>query len=162
MRKATILVLAGLAIGIALINLPWEVIGITLAGPTSYYVQQEKDLSCAFASSFGKCEIGLDKEGDILSSKMTMPVLHVLEPQLSVNLTLAGPIPGHLNLRWQERANPRKFGKVIAGEIEACFQVQLSSFSYLTTQRCFSLVHQPVSSLAAGSQRISDDFSDDP
>ena len=52
--KAKFQCFVGLAIGIALMELPWEVIGITLAGPASYYMQQEKDLSHAFASAFGK------------------------------------------------------------------------------------------------------------
>ncbi len=45
--------LAGLALGIALMHLPWRVIGIILAGPESYYKQQQADLLHAFASSFG-------------------------------------------------------------------------------------------------------------
>lgn len=45
---------AGMALGISLMQLPWKVTGVTLAGPMSYYQQQEADLKRAFAALFGR------------------------------------------------------------------------------------------------------------
>lgn len=46
--------LAGLAIGIKLLKLPWAVVGITLAGSLEYYQQQQRCLQTGFQSSFGE------------------------------------------------------------------------------------------------------------
>ena len=43
---------AGLAIGIALLDLPWKVQGVMLAGSAEYYVQQQSELAEAFSSEF--------------------------------------------------------------------------------------------------------------
>ena len=43
----------GLAVGIALLQLPWKVVGIMLAGPASYYKQQQEQLTSTFGSAFG-------------------------------------------------------------------------------------------------------------
>ena len=40
--------IAGVAMGIALFQLPWNVVGIILAGPERYYQQQQADLTAAF------------------------------------------------------------------------------------------------------------------
>lgn len=39
---------AGLAVGIAALQLPWTVVGVMLAGSTDYYEQQAVDLCEAF------------------------------------------------------------------------------------------------------------------
>lgn len=43
---------AGLAIGIALLDLPWKVQGVMLAGSADYYVQQQSLLAEAFSADF--------------------------------------------------------------------------------------------------------------
>ena len=45
-------VCAGLAIGVALLDLPWKVQGVMLAGSAEYYVQQQFKLAEAFSSDF--------------------------------------------------------------------------------------------------------------
>ena len=41
---------AGLAIGIAILDLPWKVQGVMLAGSAKYYIQQQSKLAKAFSS----------------------------------------------------------------------------------------------------------------
>ena len=43
---------AGLALGVALLQLPWVVVGVMLAGTPSYYAQQQNDLTAAFCARF--------------------------------------------------------------------------------------------------------------
>jgi hypothetical protein len=43
----------GLALGVALLGLPWRIHGVMLAGTKEYYQQQQKDLTAASLSSFG-------------------------------------------------------------------------------------------------------------
>lgn len=44
--------LAGLAVGIQLAQLPWKVLGVMLAGPLSYYQQQQTALTALFADKY--------------------------------------------------------------------------------------------------------------
>lgn len=46
----------GLALGVALLGLPWRIHGVMLAGTEEYYLQQQKDLTAAFLSNFGAGE----------------------------------------------------------------------------------------------------------
>lgn len=43
---------AGLAMGVALLGLPWKVIGVMLAGTREYYSQQQHALTEAYSSDF--------------------------------------------------------------------------------------------------------------
>lgn len=43
---------AGLALGVALMGLPWKVHGIMLAGSEEYYKRQQQDLTAAFTAAF--------------------------------------------------------------------------------------------------------------
>ena len=43
---------AGLALGINLLGLPWSVHSIMLAGSVDYYTQQQRDLTKAFSIKF--------------------------------------------------------------------------------------------------------------
>ena len=45
-------VLAGLAVGIQLAQLPWKVVGVMLAGPLSFYQQQQSALTALFAEKY--------------------------------------------------------------------------------------------------------------
>lgn len=45
-------VFVGLAMGIQLAQLPWTVLGIMLAGPLSYYQQQQTLLTALFADKY--------------------------------------------------------------------------------------------------------------
>ena len=47
------LVWAGLAVGVALMHLPWKVHGVMLAGSEDYYNQQQQELIAAFNAAFG-------------------------------------------------------------------------------------------------------------
>ena len=82
---------AGLAIGIALLGLPWRVTGVMLAGTTDYYQQQARDLTQAFLTEHGA----------------------------ALQVTALPQLP----LEWVERPRPRKFGRVLPGDIAECIQV---------------------------------------
>jgi D-cysteine desulfhydrase len=90
---------AGVALGIALLGLPWKVSGIMLAGPLEmrlvYYRQQAKSLVSAF----------LAKEG-IEGSAGAMVAERAEQALL-----------------WVERSTPRQFGKIMPGEIAACKRI---------------------------------------
>lgn len=47
----------GLALGIALLDLPWRVSSVMLAGSLEYYQQQQHDLLAAFSSMHPHCEV---------------------------------------------------------------------------------------------------------
>lgn len=46
-------VCAGLALGIALLGLPWSVTGVMLAGGAQYYEAQQRQLVAAFLQAYG-------------------------------------------------------------------------------------------------------------
>lgn len=75
----------GLAIGAALLGVPWRIVGVMLAGERGYYEDQGDALAAAFQEQFG------------------------------CYLTAAA-----LPLEWVERSQPRRFGKVLPGEIATC------------------------------------------
>lgn len=87
----------GIALGIALLGLPWRVVGVMLTGPKEgkeqYYRQQARSLVTSF----------LDRYPDIVEND-SRSVLRDAEQ----------------SLEWTERKIPRVFGKVIPGEILEC------------------------------------------
>ncbi len=48
-----IVVVTGLALGVALKGLPWRVHGVMLAGTEEYYERQQAELTAAFHAEFG-------------------------------------------------------------------------------------------------------------
>ena len=44
--------LAGLALGVALLGLPWKILGVMLAGKAEYYTQQQQTLTEACSAEF--------------------------------------------------------------------------------------------------------------
>lgn len=86
---------AGLALGAALLGLDWSVTGIMLAGPADYYLQQQRALVEGFAQMFAQ---------------------HV-----GSAATLQERVAGVL--RWADRVQPRKFGRVLPGEVAQCREV---------------------------------------
>ena len=86
---------AGLALAIVLCGLPWRVSGIMLAGSPEYYSEQQRSLVAAFAQQY-------------LPSSVSAATL---QEQTDTAL------------QWVQRATPRKFGKVLPGEIQRCRQI---------------------------------------
>lgn len=115
--------LAGLAIGIALLGLPWRVVGVMLAGDLQYYAGQQHALAGAFSSAF------LTGRPCPHAYHMTVPQEHHRECKKRDIRNFAGDaedLSARLNelpLEWTERLQPRKFGAVIPGEIGTCRQV---------------------------------------
>lgn len=83
----------GLALGALLLRLPWKVTGVMLADTVEGYKKHEARL----LSEFEKLIMG-DHEFDF--------------DENSVNL-----------VHWVDRSSPRKFGKVLKGEVELCRQI---------------------------------------
>eukprot|EP00884_Botryococcus_braunii_P011005 jgi/Botrbrau1/19906/Bobra.0059s0025.2 len=83
----------GLSIGIALLQLPWTVVGVMLAGTVKQYTDTQIRLSEQFQTAFGTLIQG--GEG----------------------------LPVNLPLIWVPRIYPRRFGDVLPGEIAACSQI---------------------------------------
>eukprot|EP00887_Chlorella_sp_A99_P002469 scaffold10.g2469.t1 len=86
---------AGLALGAALLGAEWQVVGIMLAGPLSYYQQQAAELTRAFCEQQG----------------------------LAGAAALAVERRAAAALCWNERRTPRKFGKVLDGELATCRRI---------------------------------------
>jgi 1-aminocyclopropane-1-carboxylate deaminase/D-cysteine desulfhydrase-like pyridoxal-dependent ACC family enzyme len=85
----------GLALGAALLGLPWQVIGVMLAGPHEYYSQQASRLVQQFCEMV---ELGSEEE-----SAMSTEV--------------------SARLRWIERVAPRKFGSILPNEMHTCREI---------------------------------------
>ena len=74
--------IAGLAMGVALLGLPWKVIGVMLAGTREYYSQQQHALTEAYSSDFLQgmpylqC-LGLGLENFIPASHLTKGIMSV-------------------------------------------------------------------------------------
>jgi 1-aminocyclopropane-1-carboxylate deaminase/D-cysteine desulfhydrase-like pyridoxal-dependent ACC family enzyme len=100
-----------MALGMALLELPWRATGVLLAATPAYYQQQQRDLVAAFCS-----EHGLDS-----------PTVQQSTDD---------------RLRWLPRLAPRKFGRVLPGEVAACRAV---------AQR-HGILLDPIWSLAAWEQ----------
>jgi 1-aminocyclopropane-1-carboxylate deaminase/D-cysteine desulfhydrase-like pyridoxal-dependent ACC family enzyme len=84
---------AGLALGAALLGLPWTVTGVMLAAQPPYYQQQQQALTLAFCEAHG------------------WPDAEAVQQDTAQRL------------HWVPRQVPRKFGKVLAGEVAACQSV---------------------------------------
>ncbi len=121
----------GVALGIALLGLPWRVVGIMLAAKEQYYVDQQYKLVSEFLQQYG-AELSAQE----LSRLRGLGI--VAEPQVAgmpvtAAATAAATADGAdggsgdavagvrgLPLIWCQRSRPRKFGKVLAGEIAEC------------------------------------------
>ncbi len=86
----------GLALGAALLRLPWRITGVMLAGGREYYEQQAAELAAAFQQQF---DFALPDGGNAEAPHAALP------------------------LDWVERARPRRFGNVLPGEVAACRNV---------------------------------------
>lgn len=85
----------GLALGIALKRLPWKVVGVMLADTREGYEKQADRLLAEFAHEYH----GHTWEVELCQKGSDLPIL------------------------WQERCQPRKFGRILRGEIEICQRV---------------------------------------
>lgn len=93
----------GLALGAALLGLPWRVTGVMLAAPEDYYRQQQQSLTAAFCAEHAA--ILADGEGAAAGAAAAAEAVQQGVAQ---------------RLRWVQRPAPRKFGKVLPGEVAAC------------------------------------------
>lgn len=101
-RPAAACLPVGLALGAALLGLPWRLTGVMLAGSLEYHTQQQQDLVGGFLQRFVfQPEVGGSSASDSIDAE-----------------GLRGRVAA--SLRWAERARPRKFGKVLPGEIARC------------------------------------------
>ena len=87
----------GLALGAALLDLPWTVTAVTLAGPEEYYAQQ----AVALVGAFCRKE-GLEAHAEGVAAQVAA------------------------RLRWTPRREPRKFGKVLPGEVLRCKEIAVA------------------------------------
>ncbi len=94
----------GIALGAALLGLPWRVTGVKLAGDCTYYDGQAAALTAAFGAAHGFTVDAAD-----------------------------------LPLAWVDRRHPRRFGRVLEGEVAACRDVA----------RAHGVLLDPIYSLAA-------------
>ncbi|KAK3240248.1 hypothetical protein CYMTET_49899 [Cymbomonas tetramitiformis] len=95
-KPATVIIDSGtgttaisMALAFALLRLPWQVVGVRLAGDETSYHQAHVRLAQAAAMKYG------------------LPIL----------------LPEDVSLRWVERSHPRRFGKVLPGEIAECQRI---------------------------------------
>lgn len=103
----------GLALGALYLGLPWKVTAVMLADTLERYKEKEKSLITNFTS---------------------MHQLAILE--LTTNRADGGIV------HWVERAHPRRFGKVLKGEIELCRNISMQT----------GILLDPVYTLAAWEQ----------
>ncbi|GIL81921.1 hypothetical protein Vretifemale_10682, partial [Volvox reticuliferus] len=141
----------GLALGIALLGLPWTVHGVMLAGDLSYYSSQQEQFIRGFLGWYGEELFGSSKSSvhhpagrtaagddlpaasaaggvaplDVAEAATAAPVNTVaaaaeaqmpMPPSLDCGLANGALLP----LRWLSRPSPRRFGKVLPGEIASC------------------------------------------
>lgn len=101
--------LPGLALGAALLGLQWHVTGVCLAGPVDYYQQQQQELTAAF------CAEHWAPTAAAAAAHSTADVAPgTTADAAAVGLEVAG------RLSWVPRRTPRRFGKVLPGEVAAC------------------------------------------
>lgn len=94
---------SGVALGAALLGLPWHVTGVCLAGPISYYQQQQEELTAAFCLEHWKPTAAAAAAAGAAAADTA-----------AVQQEVAG------RLSWVPRQVPRRFGKVLPGEVAAC------------------------------------------
>ncbi|GLC43325.1 hypothetical protein PLESTM_001458900 [Pleodorina starrii] len=177
----------GLALGIALLGLPWSVHAVTLAGDMSYYESQQEQLLRSFLERYGDELFGGSDGGQhaaaadlVLPRRQEVEPTPVPEPAATMAVAAAaaasevaaseGPAAAAtagdgmtaevgrralagapdtaaaaaaaaavLPLHWLPRAVPRRFGKVLDGEIATCKRI---------AQMC-GIALDPIYSLAA-------------
>ncbi|KAJ3669546.1 hypothetical protein LUZ60_011496 [Juncus effusus] len=106
----------GLALGIFLLGLPWKVTAVMLADKIESYKERENSLISEFEKAY----------------QLDLPV-----PTSSYGLEEI--------LSWVERSQPRKFGKVLDGEIERCRQIAQQT----------GILLDPIYTLAAWDETVS-------
>lgn len=127
----------GVALGIALLGLPWRVVGIMLAAKEQYYVDQQHKLVSEFLQQYG-AELSaqellrLQRLG-LAASEPQVPCTSDTAAAIAAATAAADGVDGGsggaaagrsgLPLVWCQRSRPRKFGKVLAGEIAECQRV---------------------------------------
>ncbi len=121
-ERASVSCAAGLALGAALFGLPWHVTGVMLAGPPAYYSEQQRSLTDAFVQHY------LADEGAATLQERAAGILS-----------------------WVERPAPRKFGKVLPGEIAHCKQI--AQRHGIVLDPIWSLAAWEVAMALAGGQR---------
>ncbi|KAL8534295.1 hypothetical protein ACS0TY_010343 [Phlomoides rotata] len=84
----------GLALGALSLGLPWEVCAVMLADKIDGYKRKEQNLITQFLTSYTSCAVGLNR-----------------------CVENAGIV------QWLERSSPRRFGKILKGEVEECQKV---------------------------------------
>lgn len=104
----------GLAVGVSLLDLPWQVTGVALAGPLSYFAQQQHSLVQAFTERYLQLLAGTP----MLRPGPGGAAGGVYD---GVCKRLQDRVGGVL--MWVERSAPRKFGKVLDGEVARCRRI---------------------------------------
>ncbi|KXZ44202.1 hypothetical protein GPECTOR_71g563 [Gonium pectorale] len=106
----------GLALAVSLLGLPWSVHAVMLAGDEQYYNAQQQQLLAGFMDLYG-AELYGGAEGAVAA-------VGGVEEAGSAGAAEAGEaMAARLPLRWLPRRTPRRFGKVLHSDIEACKQV---------------------------------------
>lgn len=110
--------LSGLALGAALLGLPWRVTGVCLAGPASYFQQQQEELTAAFCAEqwapTAAPEATLDAADTAAARAAGAPAAGAAADAEAVQREVAA------RLSWVPRGVPRRFGRVLPGEVAAC------------------------------------------
>lgn len=108
---------AGLALGIALLGLPWRVHGVTLAGTADYYAAQQQQLVQGFLAD--ACYVACLPPGACrLLGKQHHPAAYA-----EGGICCAGCAEVRPQVVWRSRLRPRKFGSVLPGEVARCRQI---------------------------------------
>ena len=127
----------GLALGVKLSGLQWRVKGVMLAGPWSYYRDQQHALTASFAARYLAGELFLSSllavselwwssDTAVLRGLCCCCLLHHI-----LTMVLTCPSAGEelcgneLPLDWVERSSPRRFGKIFREDVTACQQVSM-------------------------------------
>jgi 1-aminocyclopropane-1-carboxylate deaminase/D-cysteine desulfhydrase-like pyridoxal-dependent ACC family enzyme len=110
----------GVALGVALLGLPWRVVGVRLAGPEDQYRAQQERLVGEFLQEYG------GRLGEEASGRLQRLARGPRGGAAAAGAA-AGP-PGaqglaQLPLVWCQRARPRRFGKVMPNELRECQEV---------------------------------------
>ena len=93
-----------------LLDAPWTVTGIMLAGTEAYYWQQAAELCGAIQQQYGVQAADASE----------LPVVGAQQPRGLLSMSVLQRL---LPLSWMQRQTPRPFGKVLPGEIEHCANV---------------------------------------
>ncbi|GLI69952.1 hypothetical protein VaNZ11_014693 [Volvox africanus] len=130
----------GLALGIALLGLPWTVNAVMLAGDLSYYKSQQEQLVRGFFEQYGEELFCNSKSASshppgrtaagggaivgFAEAAAAAPVNKVTVAEaptpMSPSVDCGWANEALLPLCWLPRPSPRRFGKVLPGEIAAC------------------------------------------